>query len=191
MIKDENTQDSELDEKKITNEDDQDNEDSQDDSKDDKSSDQDKSDDDKSDDVDWKKKALGYKAILDRNKNKKPESKSAQSDELDYGKKAFLASNGIKGSKEFDFVQSEMKKAGLELGDLIENEYFQSKLEKFRALNKTAEATIKGKDSKGVQTDSVEYWLNKPIEEVPHEMRIKVVNAKLKQNESKGKFYNS
>lgn len=191
MIKDENTQDGELDEKKIPNEDDQNNDESQDDSDDDKSSDQDKSDDDKSDDIDWKSKALGYKAILDRNKNKKPESKSAKSDEFDYGKMAFLTSNGIKGTKEIDFVNDEAKKSGMKLTDLLENEYFQSKLDKFRALNKTAEATIKGKDSKGIQTDSVEYWLNKPIEDVPPEMRIKVVNAKLKQNESTGVFYNS
>lgn len=143
---------------------------------------------------DWKAEALKQKAInqrLAKKFEKNPEVKASKSDELDYGKKAFLASNGIKGTKEFDFVKDELKKSGLELGDLVENEYFQSKLDKFRALNKTADATIKGKDSKGVQTDSVEYWMNKPIEDVPHEMRIQVVNAKLKQDESKGKFYNS
>lgn len=193
MIKDENTQDSELDEKKITNEDDQNNDDdSQDDSKDDdKSSNQSDKDDDKSDDKDWKAEAAKWRDIAQRNKDKKTDTtKTSKSDEFDYGKKAFLTANGIKGSKEIDFVKEEAKKSGLELDELLENEYFQSKLAKFRALNKTADATIKGKDSKGVQTDSVEYWMNKPIEEVPHELRIKVVNAKLKQDQSKGMFYN-
>jgi hypothetical protein len=31
----------------------------------------------------------------------------------------------------------------------------------------------------------------KPIEEVPKDMRIKVVNARLAKDKAKGKFYNS
>jgi hypothetical protein len=140
---------------------------------------------------DWKAEALKYKAILDRNKNKpEKKSESKKSDDLDYGAKAFLTANGIKGTKEFDFVKDEMKKSGEELENLLENDYFQSRLEKFRNLNKTTEAIPKGSKRAGITTDSVEYWMTKPIEEVPHEMRIKVVNARLKQDESKGKFYN-
>lgn len=145
----------------------------------------------KEEDKDWKAEALKYKAILDRNKNKKPENKaSKQSDEFGYDIKAFLSANGIKGTKEFDFVKDEMKKSGEELENLLENEYFQAKLEKFRNLNKTIDAIPKGKGGSSVKTDSVDYWMTKPIEEVPHEMRIKVVNARLKQSESKGVFYN-
>lgn len=144
------------------------------------------------DDTDWKAEALKYKAILDRNKNK-PErkSESKKSDDLDYGQKAFLTASGIKGTKEFDFVKDEMKKSGEELENLLENDYFQSKLDKFRALNKTNDAIPKGKGGSGVPTDSVEYWMAKPMEEVPQDMRIKVVNARLKKEEGKGKFYNS
>ena len=186
MIKDETTPEVELDENKINEE-----VETKDETEE-ETSDQSESES-KEDDKDWKAEALKQKAINDRlNKRmEKPEYKASKSDELDYGKKAFLTANGVKGTKEFDFVKDELKKSGMDLEGLLENDYFQSRLEKFRALNKTAEATIKGKDSKGVQTDSVEYWMNKPIEDVPHEMRIKVVNAKLKQHESKGKFYNS
>jgi len=42
-----------------------------------------------------------------------------------------------------------------------------------------------------VPTDSVDYWMSKPIEEVPPEMRIKVVNARLAKEKTKGVFYNS
>jgi hypothetical protein len=42
-----------------------------------------------------------------------------------------------------------------------------------------------------VATDSVEYWMAKPIEEVPAEMRTKVVNAKISKDKNKGNFYNS
>ena len=118
-------------------------------------------------------------------------SKTQKSNGLDYGEKAYLTSNGIKGSKEFEFVQSELKSSGQGLDDLLENDYFQSRLEKFRALNKTSDAIPKGNRSGAVATDSVEYWAGKPIEDVPAEMRTKVVNHKLAKDKNKGVFYNS
>lgn len=128
----------------------------------------------------------------DSPKQDKPAKKAAQkSDELDYGAKAYLAANGIKGAKEFDFVQSELKKSGDNLDALLENDYFKTRLENFRALNKTAEATPTGRRATGVATDSVEYWMTKPFEEVPKDMRNKVIQAKLDKENSKGGFYNS
>lgn len=114
-----------------------------------------------------------------------------KSDVLDYGAKAYLAANGIKGAKEFEFVQGELKKSGGDLDSLLENGYFKTQLENFRALSATAEAIPNGKRSSGVATDSVEYWMTKPFEEVPHDMRQKVVNTKLIKEKNKGKFYNS
>lgn len=116
---------------------------------------------------------------------------SKKSDDFDYGEKAFLNANGIKGSKEIDFVKKELKASGESLDSLLENDYFQQRLEKFRSLTKTSDATIKGKRSGGVATDSVEYWASKPIEEVPQSMRSKVVNFKLEKEKTKGFFYNS
>lgn len=187
MINDENTPDFEQDANEIKDE--QDNSQETDENQA-QTQDESKSNED---DTDWKAEALKYKAILDRNKNKKTESKepSKKSDDLDYGAKAYLTANGIKGSKEFDFVKNELKASGEDLDSLLENDYFKSRLDKFRALNKTQEATPTGKRSGGVPTDSVEYWMAKPIEEVPAEMRIKVVNAKLSKDKSKGVFYNS
>lgn len=141
---------------------------------------------------DWKAEALKYKAILDRNKNKpEKKSESKKSDELDYGAKAFLKSSGIENT-EFDFVKTELQKSGLkDLESLLENPYFKAELENRRALDKTKNATIKGRSSNAVATDSVDYWLTKPIDEVPREMRYKVVQAKLKKENSSGTFYNS
>ena len=120
-----------------------------------------------------------------------PEKTSKPSNDLDYGQKAFLAANGVKGSKEMDFVKNEMKSSGLDLESLLENDYFQAKLEKQRSLNKTADATPTGKRSGGVPLDSVEYWMTKPLEEVPREMRGKVVDAMVQKDKAKGVFYNS
>lgn len=152
------------------------------------------------DTTDWKAKYEETQGRLKRaetklSKVKEPETKTekqpSKSDGLDYGAKAYLTANGIKGAKEFDFVQSELKASGEDLDTLLENDYFKARLEKFRALGKTAEATPTGKRSGGVATDSVEYWAAKPFEEVPKDMRAKVVNFKLDKEKSKGVFYNS
>lgn len=144
-----------------------------------------------SEETDWKAEALKYKAILDRNKNKPNTKETRKSDDFDYAEKAYLKVNGIDAS-EFDFVRQEMKNAGKkDIDAILSNPYFKSELESRRELNKTAQSTIKGKRSNGVATDSVEYWMSKPIEEVPTDMRIKVVNAKLQKENSKGVFYNS
>jgi hypothetical protein len=123
----------------------------------------------------------------------KPVSKS---DILDLGAKAFLTSNGIKGSKEFEFVQAQMKQSGKDVESLLENGYFKTELENFRALAQTADATPTGKRSSGVATDSVEYWVAKAgpnaenLAEVPTDMRTKVVNALHAKAKDTGKFYN-
>jgi hypothetical protein len=143
----------------------------------------------------WKAEALKNKAILERNKarDSKPKEEKEQEKKADgfgYDVKAYLKASGIQAD-EFDFVKGELKKAGGDIDSLIENEYFQAKLEKHRALNKTKDASVKGKRTGNVATDSVDYWLSKPFEEVPAAMRGKVLEAKEKQSSTTGKFYNS
>lgn len=121
-----------------------------------------------------------------------PETKpSKKSDEFGYDVKAYLKTEGINAS-EFDFVKKELKQSGLkDIDSLLTNDYFKSRLETHRNLTKTAEAIPTGKRSGGIPTDDVEYWSTKPIEEVPANMRIKVVNRRLEKEGNKGTFYNS
>jgi len=146
------------------------------------------------DSTDWKAEALKYKAILDRNKERgagTTTNKPNKSNDFGYDVKAYLKASGIKAN-EFDFVKTELKRSGIKDVDaLLENEYFQAGLEKFRAVSKTAEAVPRGNRSGGVATDSVEYWLTKPFEEVPADKRRDVVNAKIEKEKNAGKFYNS
>ncbi len=122
----------------------------------------------------------------------KKESKPSQkSDGLDYGEKAFLVANGIKGQAEMNFVQEVMRETGKNLEQVLESKFFKAELEERRELAKTAEATPSGKRSGDSTVNSVEYWLTKPIEEVPQNMRTEVVNAKINQSKNKGVFYNS
>ena len=146
-----------------------------------------------SEETDWKAEALKYKAILDRNKEKPKSKESRKSDEFGYDVMAYLKASGIT-EKEFDFVKAELKNSSgiKDYSSLISNEYFQAKLEKHRALSKTENAVPKGSRSGGTATDSVEYYASKPIEEVPREMRFKVIQHKLaKEGGGKEKFYNS
>lgn len=115
---------------------------------------------------------------------------SKKSDGLDYGQKAFLAASGYKSPDEMKLAYEIMKESGKDLEGVLQSKYFLSEVENMRELAKTANATIPGKRS-GLATDSVDYWLTKPFEEVPKDMRQKVLNAKLEQTKSKGVFYNS
>jgi len=132
----------------------------------------------------------GQLARVNRDLGVVPEKTSSKSDGIGYGEKAFLVANGIKG-EETKLVQEAMKRTGESLEQILENPYFQAKLKETRDLAMTADATPKGSRSNSIPTESVEYWAAKPIEDVPQEMRIKVVNHKLKQSGSNGQFYNS
>jgi hypothetical protein len=185
MINDEYTPELELDENKNQEENYQD--ENQSNSTQDESSEK--------DDKDWKSEALKLKAILERNKGKaeKVEKKeySKNSNELDYAEKSYLISNGI-NREEIKFVQDEYKESGIkDLDTLLDNEYFKSKLEKFRQLKTTKDAVPTGTHSGNITNDSVEYYASKPIEDVPKEFRAKVVNYKLEKESKKGVFYNS
>lgn len=149
----------------------------------------------KDDDKDWKAEALKLQAILARNKKKSEEkdssTKKSKSDGLDYGQKAYLVANGVKGENETKLVEQYMSETGKTLEQVLESKFFKAELEEMRELSRTKDATPQGKRSGSVPTDSVDYWMTKPIEEVPQEMRIKVVNKKMEQSQSKGVFYNS
>jgi len=132
----------------------------------------------------------GQLARVNRDLGIVPEKNSSRSDGLDYGEKAFLVANGIIG-EETKLVQEAIKRTGESLEQILENPYFQAKLKETRDLAMTAQATPKGARSNSVPTDSVEYWATQPIEDVPQNIRIKVVNHKLKQGVSNGQFYNS
>lgn len=147
--------------------------------------------------VDWQAKAREYEGRLKRAETKlkksseTPTSKPSTSNGLDYGMKALLRAEGIKGDTETKLVQQFMQETGKDIEQVMESKFFKAELEEMRELAKTADATPPGKRSGNSAIDSVDYWLSKPFEEVPKEMRAQVVTAKMKQEGSKGMFYNS
>lgn len=151
------------------------------------------------DTTDWKAEALKAQGIAKRLKTKlekagKPETKTeSKNTGLDYGQKAYLVANGIKGADERALVD-EYLASGKELEDIIENKHFQNDLKDLRDERATKEATPSGtKRSNTSARDTVEYWIAKgempPVEEV--ELRRKIVNAKMKSGSNSSPFYNS
>lgn len=116
---------------------------------------------------------------------------SKKSDGLDYGQKAFLVANGVKGEAETKLVQNVMRETGKSLEQVLESKYFQAELKDIRDLQQSANATPTGRRSGNMASDSVEYWLTKDFKDVPADMKAKVVNARLQKKENKGVFYNS
>lgn len=147
--------------------------------------------------VDWQAKARELEGRLKRAETKlkkssdSPTSKPSTSGGLDYGQKAYLRAEGIKGEAETTLVQQYMRETGKDLEKVLESKFFKAELEEIRELAKTEAANPTGKRTGTTALDSVEYWMAKPLEDVPKEMRTKVVNALIKQSESKGVFYNS
>ena len=151
-------------------------------------------DDSNEDSTDWKAEALKYKAILDRNKSKKSDTKKTNaSNDLDYGAKAFLAVQGIKGADELKLVKDFMSNTGKDLDSVVESKHFKAELEEMRELKRTSDATPTGNKRTGQSArDSVEYWIAKgelpPVSDA--DLRRQVVNARMKKESNKSAFYN-
>lgn len=125
-------------------------------------------------------------------KTEKP-VKQTKSGVLDWGQKAFLATNGIKGENEISLVSEIMAHTGKDLDEVVESKYFQAELKELREAKATDNAVVSGsKRSTQTSRDTVEYWIAKG--ELPpkdqRELRQKVVNARVAAEKSRNVFYN-
>jgi len=147
--------------------------------------------------TDWKALALKNQGIAKRLKTKlekvevKPEVKEskpakAKTDkgELDYAQKAFLISNGIKGTEEHQWALKVSKALGKDLDETIEDTLFMDGLKKMRDTKALEEATPPSstRSPSSSPRDEVGYWTAKgemPPADQP-KLRQEYVNAKLK-----------
>lgn len=120
------------------------------------------------------------------------EKKAPSSKDLDYGAKAFLIANGIKGQEEISIVQDVLNATGKSLEEVIEMRFVQEELKALREQKQTEDAMPKGAGERGGQgaRTTVDYWIAKgelpPADQT--ELRRKVVNEKLKRSKQKSKF---
>jgi len=117
----------------------------------------------------------------------KPEPKKEESplkpSELGFAEKAFLQGNDIRGEKEFEIVREYLKTTSLdEIVDenTVVGEIIRGKIKRLRETEATSKAVPKGtKGSTSSPKDSVDYWLKKPFNEVPQEMKVAVNNKRM------------
>lgn len=122
---------------------------------------------------------------------KKEESQTQKTNELDYGQKAFLLANGIKGTDEINLVKTVMQNTGKSLDDVLESKYFMAEIKELREIKSSEEAMPQGSKKSGASSkDTVEYWIAKG--ELPpstdRELRQKVVNARIKSESTSRMF---
>lgn len=121
-------------------------------------------------------------------------TKKSKTSEFDYGQKAFLIANGIKGADEMQLAREVMEETGKsDLEALVESKYFQARLKEFREDAAAEAAMPKGtRKTAATSKDSVEYWIAKgelpPDTPENTELRRKVVNAKQQKATSGSKF---
>lgn len=162
------------------------------------------------DTTDWKAEAkkLQEKAIKQRESTKalkakikeltpaekKAEAAQAQSSELDAGSKALLVAYGIKGKDELALAQSYMQRTGEDIDAVIEDDIFQAKLSKLREAKATAQAVPSATKRSGNGTkDDLDYWGEKyasgtPLNDIPENLQMKVLNARLDREKQTSKF---
>lgn len=123
-------------------------------------------------------------------------SKTEQSSELDYAKKAYLRTEGIESS-EFDFIQEQMDESGInDIEKLLQNNYFKSELKARRADAEILKATPPGsRRTSGTSAKmTVDYWVAKgelpPNEAQYQKLRQDVVNANVAKEKSPTNFAN-
>ena len=152
------------------------------------------------DNTDWKaeaKKQAGINKRLNTKLKKKAEAKDEDpapvkksGDGLDYGQKAFLIANGIKGEDANKLVQEYME-TGKSLEDVVENKHFKNDLKDMEEAEAVKKATpSKSKRGTSNTRDSVEYWIAKgelpPADDI--QLRRDVVNARMKKATEGSKF---
>lgn len=112
---------------------------------------------------------------------------------LDYGQKAYLATNGIKEADEVALVERTAKETGRTIEEILGNGFFQAELKTLRE-GRAADGAIppNGKRAGAPAADSVEHWLAKgelpPNTPENQDLRRKVVNARLKNEGEGSKF---
>ena len=158
------------------------------------------------DTTDWKALALKNQGIAKRLKTKlekqaeeksKAEPKAEldkpeKSSELDYGQRAFLKTYGISGADELALVKSWTERTGDQIDTLVEDEIFNAKLKGLRdqkAARETLQSMSSGaRNAQPSSKSKAEFWLDKPFDEVPKELREEVLNARLEREKEGNKF---
>jgi len=137
-----------------------------------------------------KAKRLAKKLGLSEDKTEsKPEVKSSSSkpNDLDYGQVALLRQEGIRGSGEMALFKEIMAETGKGVLDVLDSNYFKSRLNDFREAQATANAIPKGKNRSSqtaVTDEDIAFAKFQETGKLPEDFRMRVaVKNKLVESE--------
>src|SRR3990167_11012270 len=122
-----------------------------------------------------------------------PSKEPSKPSELDYGQMALLRQEGIKGAGETALFKEIMTETGKGVLDVLDSNYFKSRLTDFREAQESKDAIPKGKNRSGQQgtTDlDVAYAKFKDTGEMPQDFktRVAVKNKMLEEEKAKNMF---
>jgi len=143
--------------------------------------------------TDWEAKA---KELEGRNKRlqtkldkvPKDKPKPIKSGELDFGQLAFHNSKKdslkIESEEDLDFLKDTMTETGKSQDALLKSKWFMSDLAEKLEIGDKATAVKKATPTntrRSVPTgkDNIDYWMNKPFEDVPQKLRGQVLKRKV------------
>lgn len=123
-------------------------------------------------------------------------TKKASKDELDYGQKAYLNTEGIKGADEIELVKMWLSRTGDDLESIVSDEIFQSKLKSLRNKRTVEQAIPKTGRRATTETYSEESNLESQylagkigLENIPDpSMRAKILNKRLAKEKGDSMF---
>ena len=128
------------------------------------------------------------KSLANESKEEVKETAKSQSDEVDYKElaiKTFLKSEGVTHPDDQKIVQDEAKRLKLSLDEVVGMEHIKAKLEANKDARTSQAGLAKGKGrGSGTAQDDVDYWISKGELPADQELAAKVVNAKIKKEQS-------
>ena len=145
-------------------------------------------------------KRTNQKLGIDEEAEKPAKKSKNKQDEFGLLEKTYLRSAGIVDSDEVELARNLAKKIGIPFDELVDDDYFKTKLEALRESKTNAVATSNVKGGGGGESNAKntpEYWIAKNAyptkEQVPdRKARYKIMNAILANSRTGGKqFYNS
>jgi len=138
------------------------------------------------------------KELKEQKSSDKPKGESTEetppinkktSDEPDYAKLAFLETKGIKHPDDQQIVQDEAERLKLPLTDVLGMAHIKSQLETNQAERKAQSGMPAGTGKgKSVTQGDVDYWLKKGGTPDDPELANKVIDARIKQDDSQKMF---
>ena len=146
------------------------------------------------------KKAEGFEYDKDTKKWTKREApttnstpkETVKSGELDYGHLAFFNTNSdsIKiGNADEEYLKKTIEDTGKSQKELLGSKWFLTEL-KEKQESRTVKDAVPSSTKRSAPSGkgNVEYWLQKPFDEVPKEMRREVLDARVKIETEGSKF---